>query len=270
MSTMVLARPHPALRPYIASEYQGWSEVSSRPTLRRELPAPIIPLILNFQSPFDIAPRDGPGRRMGSFVAGLSDVFTEVSTTGPSSCIQLNLTPIGARVLFGIPLGPIAGLTISPADALDSPWHRLTADLATLANWSARLGMLEDFLLKRLRDERQIPRQLIGAHDLLARSRGRVRIETIAERTGWSRKHLAAQFEEHFGLTPKRLGRVIRFNRAVSLLSSSPLHPLADLALDCGFADQGHFNREFARLAGCTPTQYLAGISPEGFSPPAV
>ena len=167
MSITVLAQPHRALRPYIAGVYMGWSENSRVPTLRRELPTPIVPLILNFESPFDIAPADCGGKRIDSFVAGLTDVFTEVTTTGPSSCIQINLTLIGALVLFGMPLGPIAGLTISPDDALPSPWHRLAADLAILGDWSARLCMLEEFLLKRLGDDHEIPRQLIGAQNLL-------------------------------------------------------------------------------------------------------
>jgi AraC-like DNA-binding protein len=32
--------------------------------------------------------------------------------------------------------------------------------------------------------------------------------------------------------------------------------PLADLALDAGFADQAHFSRVFRRVTGSTPSQY--------------
>lgn len=43
-----------------------------------------------------------------------------------------------------------------------------------------------------------------------------------------------------------------RCELAKELLRSSPLS-LAEIALACGFADQSHFTRAFARLVGMTP-----------------
>ena len=48
--------------------------------------------------------------------------------------------------------------------------------------------------------------------DLLQQSCGAAPIETVADRLGCSRKHLAASFREHIGLSPKTAARVIRFN----------------------------------------------------------
>ncbi len=53
-------------------------------------------------------------------------------------------------------------------------------------------------------------------------------------------------------MTPKVVARVLRFERAVTLLST---RPLADVAVVCGYTDQAHLNREFRALADCTPRE---------------
>jgi AraC-like DNA-binding protein len=63
-------------------------------------------------------------------------------------------------------------------------------------------------------------------------------------------------FRRQFGVTPKTVARVARFQHAVHVLS----RPSATFgaAVACGYADQPHFNREFRSMAGVTPTELLA------------
>ena len=48
----------------------------------------------------------------------------------------------------------------------------------------------------------------------------------------------------------------MRFERAVEHLRAGA--DLADLALDCGYYDQAHFNRDFRAFTGATPTAFRA------------
>ncbi len=88
---------------------------------------------------------------------------------------------------------------------------------------------------------------------------GRISVADLAADLGWSRQHLARRFRAEFGAGPKLAARILRFERARKLLQAPPpRRPLAEIALDCGFFDQAHLNRDFTELAGCTPTELLA------------
>lgn len=58
------------------------------------------------------------------------------------------------------------------------------------------------------------------------------------------------------GISPKQLARTFRFENVVTHLAAGSQN-LADVAAATGYADQGHLTREFRRMAGCSPTQWL-------------
>ena len=93
----------------------------------------------------------------------------------------------------------------------------------------------------------------------LVGSGGRISIDELADRTGFSRQHLGRRFRDEFGLSPKLAARVVRFERARTMLEAVPSYvSTAQVAAACGYYDQAHLNRDFAQLAGVTPTALLA------------
>jgi AraC-like DNA-binding protein len=85
-------------------------------------------------------------------------------------------------------------------------------------------------------------------------------VDELARETGWSRRHLAERFRSEIGLPPKVAARVVRFQRVTARLQAGGADRLGELALDCGYYDQAHRNRDFRAFAGCTPTEYAAGL----------
>lgn len=55
------------------------------------------------------------------------------------------------------------------------------------------------------------------------------------------------------GLSLRSLAGVLRFQRAMALLTSGTVASLADLAASTGYADQSHMTRAFRRFGGFTP-----------------
>ena len=83
---------------------------------------------------------------------------------------------------------------------------------------------------------------------------GQIRIADVARDIGWSRKHLLQRFRQQIGIGPKAVSRMVRFNHAVGLARQRQADGWADIAVECGYADQAHMVREFRAFAGSTPS----------------
>ncbi len=76
----------------------------------------------------------------------------------------------------------------------------------------------------------------------------------LAAEAGVHPGHLARAFRQRFGVTVCQYSRSLRLEWAASQLAGEA--PLAEVALEAGFADQSHFTREFRRHFGMTPGRY--------------
>jgi AraC family transcriptional regulator len=79
-----------------------------------------------------------------------------------------------------------------------------------------------------------------------------ISLQDIADACGLSLAHFSRAFKTSAGMTPHDWLQTCRIRRAMDLLLTAELD-LADIALDCGFADQSHFTRIFSRLNGIGP-----------------
>ena len=242
--------PAPALRPLLGQALEGWALEGSRAAGFHELPFPGVPLILNLGSPWLVE-----GTNLDSFLAGLHTRPTTVTGERAFSCLELRLTPLGARRLLGLPLHELANRTHALEELLPGVGTLATCVRET-QNWDERFDLIEAFLAERLADAPQAPRELDWAWRELVRTGGRVRVRTLAANLGWSPRRLIDRFRDHVGLPPKAAARVIRLDRAVSALRSGTPR-VAEVAAACGYADQAHLGRELRELGGVTPGQLM-------------
>jgi AraC-like DNA-binding protein len=241
--------PHPALAPHVRS-LAGWHERADGPVRRAELPGGRIVLVISFGPTLDV-----DGRRFTSFVAGLHDAPAITEHAGEGHGIQAYLTPLGARRLLGMPMAELTRQVVELEDLIGAEAHELAERLYEAPGWPARFALLERAIAARVLDAPPVAPELEWAWRRLVETGGGVPVGALAQELGRSRRYLAASFREQVGLPPKALARLLRFERAVERLRGGA--DLGELALDCGYYDQAHFNRDFRQFAGCTPTEYL-------------
>jgi AraC-like DNA-binding protein len=235
--------PHPALAPHVRS-LAGWHERADGPVRRAELPGGRIVLVISFGPTLDVG-----GRRFRSFVAGLHDAPALTEHAGEGHGIQAYLTPLGARRLLGMPMAELTRQVVELEDLIGP--SELPERLAAAPDWGARFALLERAIAERTLAGPPVAPALEWVWRRLHQD---VPIGDLAAELGWSRRHLTTTVRRELGLAPKPLERLLRFERAVERLRAGD--ELADVALDSGYYDQAHFNRDFKAFAGVTPTAY--------------
>jgi AraC-like DNA-binding protein len=100
------------------------------------------------------------------------------------------------------------------------------------------------------------PWQQRRAKDLLSnRLSGEMALAQLARECGLSAGHFARAFRQSFGMAPHQWLLSVRVERAKERLLHSDAS-LAEIAIDCGFADQSHFTRVFTKQIGVGPGQW--------------
>jgi AraC-like DNA-binding protein len=192
--------------------------------------------------------------------------FTCIGMRGRSIGVQqlgrldhfgIRLRPGGAAALLGVPMAELTQ-TCVPLGAL---WGAAGGDLEDrlleAASVPDRVRAADRFLLARLArapgsDEAALARSCVGE---LLRSVGAAAIGRVARDHGLGYKRLERVFLRQVGLTPKHVARIARLQHALG--SARPSVPLADLALQAGYADQAHLTRDFAQLIGRSPRAFF-------------
>jgi AraC-like DNA-binding protein len=93
---------------------------------------------------------------------------------------------------------------------------------------------------------------------LQARACDHVSLEDASRASGVGLFHLIRLFQRHLGLTPYAYLTQVRIAKSRELLRLG--EPVAQVALDVGFADQAHFTKRFKQLTGTTPALYAKSM----------
>lgn len=164
-----------------------------------------------------------------------------------------------AHELFGCPVSELDGLHVS----LEDLWGRTIAhDLVEQVKMSHGLPEMIERIESTLMRRRHIYHS--NSHQLLQLSmyylynrRGDLTIRQLADQLCYSERNVRRIFLREFGMSPKELSGIIRFQYMFRELLRSSSPPSAEVAVKYGYYDQSHFIRNFKRYYGLAPSQVL-------------
>ena len=92
-----------------------------------------------------------------------------------------------------------------------------------------------------------------------------IRVSELSALARSSPSYFSAAFKRTFGASPHAYLMKRRIAMAVEQMLGSAA-PLSEIAMNCGFADQAHFSRQFRRLMGSTPSNWRRERAARPFS----
>ncbi|HEY7596628.1 MAG TPA: helix-turn-helix domain-containing protein [Actinophytocola sp.] len=241
--------PHPALRDTLSKGYGGWVRPDDR-TGRFVLPASLSVQMLIKVEDSAVRPPE--------FVNGVQEAHSTIEGGCAPRYLQIDLSPLGAYQVFGVPADHLTGRLVDLHDVLGADARRLGERVRDLPRWTDRFDLLDRFFLARLRAAPAVSAEVRFAWRRLTETAGTVAIGEICREIGWSHKHLITRFRQQVGLTPKRAARITRFEHLLSRLARERSRPDWDqLAATAGYADQAHMIRDFRQFFGTSPAAHL-------------
>jgi AraC-like DNA-binding protein len=134
--------------------------------------------------------------------------------------LQVRLSPAIARTVLGVSPAELEGSVVSLADLWGHrPAARIAEQLGAARSWEDRFALVETLLAGISAEQPAIDPELAWAWDRIVAGYNRVRVGGLATELGWSRKRLWSRFHAQIGLPPKRAVRLVRFDRAATLLA---------------------------------------------------
>jgi AraC-like DNA-binding protein len=185
-------------------------------------------------------------------IAGPDTRARLVALSSGTRLIGARLQPGAAGAVLGLPASELRDLSVDAADVLGQ--GEASALIEVLASGRDAHALLLGAIRLRTVSE---PDPLVSAA-VGALARPGARVASVAWELGVSARQLQRRISDAVGYGPKTLQRVFRFRR----LQALPAAPLAELALDAGYADQAHMTAEVTRLAGIPPVRFLKDRTP--------
>ncbi|WP_435591359.1 helix-turn-helix domain-containing protein [Nocardia sp. bgisy118] len=214
----------------------------------RVIPYPALTMFIDFGDGL-LVDDAGGGRARGTVVTGLS--LGGVRGSGRNiDCLQVRLSPVVAHAALGAS-SELGGAVVDLEELWGPDTVRIQERLAATRSWEDRFAIVEAALARRHGTGPAVDPEIDFAWERMASSRGRIRVDRLADEVGWSRKRLWTRFRSQIGLTPKSAAKLIRFDHAAHLLAAG--HSAAVVAVESGYVDQSHLHRDVMAFAGVTP-----------------
>jgi AraC-like DNA-binding protein len=174
----------------------------------------------------------------------------------------LRFRPGRAGCILGIRAADLTDSNVSAVEVWGKRGRELQSRLAGMSEWEDRWILFEGLV----RERQQPPTPVQQAIRALTLSRGQMDLTAVAVSAGLSARHFRRSCVEETGLSPKQLGRILRFRYAQRLASINKSQNWADIAALAGYFDQAHLIRDWNHLLGRTPMAVLSNT--ESVAPP--
>ncbi len=139
-----------------------------------------------------------------------------------------------------------------PLDPLLPGSDRLCQSLSRCTSLPEQNTLFSRFAAVQGARNYQIPPLLRRCLSLIQERHGQVRISELAEHAGCSQRHLNRLMHQKVGLPTKTVCQLAQLHHSLQVMLTSQSRSLLHLAVNCGYFDQAHMNRQYRQFLDCS------------------
>ena len=163
----------------------------------------------------------------------------------------------GAAAFFKIPLHRLFDENVSLDNFIGHQNLSIIEEqLAEANNNTQRKDLIEQFLLSELYNTNG-DRLILAALQKIHLTKGTIKIKDLANELYISQDALEKRFRRIVGTSPKQFSSIVRMRSMTDHRLQK--QTFTGIALDAGYFDQPHFNKDFKLFTGQTPTDFFKG-----------
>lgn len=191
----------------------------------------------------------------GLMVGGAQLRAQDIHLLEPGEYFGIWFYPGALRHFFDVNLSEITGQFVDEKYFTCRYFSRLHTEIYSHKSFIDRANICESWLLSRYLDKPATNFDI--ALQLIYQSFGSERISQIANKVGWSSRHLNRQFLQHTGLSTKSFSQIVRVQRACGELYLNRNVSISTTQ-ELGYFDQPHLIKEFKKHFVSSPGNFFS------------
>lgn len=164
--------------------------------------------------------------------------------------------PGAFRPYFGRSVASLRDRSAPIDEVFGTKGAALARQVSDLRGEAEKAAAVERFLNERKTPSDPNVERVGNIVDEIAENRDIVSVEQLVELGRFGKRTLQQLFNAYVGVGPKWVINRYRLHEAVERLQEGAHISFTELAMELGYFDQAHFNRDFRKLVGCTPAAF--------------
>ena len=198
------------------------------------------------------------GEAISGYICGVTDEIKKLEVCPGEGYIFIRFLPgVGSSLIDG----DACKLTNKavPVEAGGIDGRQLLSILERENGLAERIRLISKVIRTRMQEESN--KYLIKyCTERIFQSQGNIKVETLADETGFTARHIDKMFERCVGISPKLYSQIIRLQASMNRIMEDKERLLVDIAVDCGFFDHAHMNRTYKKLIRCSSGEFRKNL----------